>query len=188
MRIVAGTARGRPLAAPKRDDVIRPTSDRARETIFNVLGQWCDGQEVLDLFAGTGALGLEALSRGAAKAVLVDQGREAQALCRENARALGFEAQVELLPVPFERALEALGAKGARFDLVFADPPYALEAGAAVLEGLLAHGLLADGARVVLEHGRAEALPARVGRLERADERQFGDTRVTIFRLTGPAP
>ena len=185
MRIVAGSAKGRLLAGPKGEDVIRPTSDRVRQALFNVLGQWCEGLTVLDLFAGTGALALEALSRGAAKAVLVDSGREALALCAQNAKALGFEAQVEVLASTFERALPRL--KGRRFELVFADPPYALQAGRAVLEGLLAHELLAPGATVVVEHARQEVLAERVGALERVDERTYGDTHVSIFRLTGPS-
>src|SRR5512132_3323905 len=97
MRIIAGTAKGRALKGP-RGAGLRPTADRVRESIFNVLGQWLDGLRVLDLFAGTGALGLEAVSRGAREAVLVDSGREALQLCRENAEALGMAAQVQVRP------------------------------------------------------------------------------------------
>ena len=96
MRIVAGSVRGRTLKTPKRADVIRPTADRVRESIFNVLGQRCDGLTVLDLFSGTGALGLEAVSRGAVKAVLVDRGREALDLCRLNTDTLKFADRVEI--------------------------------------------------------------------------------------------
>src|SRR4051794_21286152 len=96
MRIVAGTARGRPLEGPKAAG-IRPTADRVRETLFNVLGQFLDGERVLDLFAGTGALSLEALSRGASSAVLVDRDRAAIGLCERNATSLGFRDRVELI-------------------------------------------------------------------------------------------
>lgn len=184
MRIVAGTAKGRTLAAPKSDDVIRPTADRVRETLFNVLGQWCDGFKVLDVFAGTGALALEALSRGAASAVLVDAGREAQTLCRKNAEALGFAAQVELLAMPAVKALELLAKRGASFDLIFSDPPYRLEAGVDVLEAISSGGLLSAGGRAVIEHAATEKLPGTIGRLERVDERKFGATVVSIFRDT----
>jgi 16S rRNA (guanine966-N2)-methyltransferase len=183
MRIVAGTARGRVLKTPAKADVIRPTADRVRETLFNVLGQWCEGLEVLDLFAGTGALGLEAVSRGASRAVLVDSGREALALCRENAEALGFKAVVEVLASPVDRALVTLGQRKAPFDLVFADPPYALKAGLKVLEGLAANGLLKPGARVVIESDEAEELPETVGALAQVDRRIFGATGVTIYSL-----
>lgn len=181
MRIVAGSARGRTLKGPRSAAAIRPTADRVRESVFNILGQWLDGQRVLDLFAGTGALGLEAVSRGASGAVLVDSGREAVALCRENAKALGFEAQVKVMAAPVERALEQLLRAGERFDVIFADPPYAAEAIARTLER--AEPLLAPGGVAVVEHDKREQVPAGVGRLARVDERDFGATRVTFFRF-----
>lgn len=185
MRIVAGSAKGRVLAAPKSDDVIRPTADRVRETIFNVLGQRCDGLTVLDLFAGTGALGLEAVSRGAIKAVLVDRGREALELCRQNTATLKFGDRVELLNSSAIEAIAALGKKKQVFELVFSDPPYALTAGVPVLEALEQAAVVSEGGVAVIEHGREEELPERVGRFERIDERDFGTAIVTMFRLTG---
>lgn len=178
MRIVAGTAKGRVLQTPRGADVIRPTADRVRQTLFDVLGQWCEGFRVLDLFAGTGALGLEALSRGAARAVLVDSGREAQGLCRANAAALGFLDRVELLPVPVAAALGLLVKRGEAFELIFSDPPYALRAGGEVLARVVEGGLLAPGGRLVLEHARGEAVE---GPLPLLDQRRFGDTLVSIF-------
>lgn len=163
----------------------RPTADRVRETIFNVLGQTCDDLRVLDLYAGTGALGLEAVSRGAVKAVLVDSGREAIGLCRENTKALGFDAKVEVLPLPVTKAIETLAARGAQFELVFSDPPYAAKAGLDVLRAVepivVSHGV------AVIEHDKNESLPEREGRWLREDERVFGATMVSIFRLTDPA-
>jgi len=184
MRIVGGTARGRTLKTPKGSDITRPTADRVRETLFNVLGQTCDGLRVLDLFAGTGALALEAVSRGAVQAVLVDSGREAVGLCRENAKAFGFEARVEVLAQPVMKALEVLTARKVQFELAFSDPPYAARAGLEVLSALEA--LMVAGGVAVIEHEAAEVLPERVGRWEREDERTFGATVVTIFRLTDP--
>lgn len=179
MRIVAGSARGRVLAGPKSDDVIRPTADRVRETLFNVLGQWCEGLSVLDVFAGTGALAFEALSRGASRAVLVDQGREAQTLIRTNASALGFAELIEVVAMPADRGLETLTRRGARFDLVFIDPPYRLEVGGATLTAC--EPLVNPGGRVVVEHATSETLPEQVGSLSRVDERVFGATVVTVF-------
>lgn len=187
MRIIAGQAKGRTLKAPRGQE-IRPTSDRVRESLFNVLGQWCDGLAVLDLFCGTGALAFEALSRGAARAVLVDQGRQAKQLALENAQALGFADRVELLPLPVDRAVAALGRQGARFDLVFLDPPYALKAVQPVLEALVREGLLNEAARVVAEHGKHESAPDVVGPLAREEQRRFGETMISIYRLTGAAP
>jgi len=186
MRIVAGSAKGRTLAAPKSDDVIRPTADRVRETLFNVLGQRCDGLTVLDLFAGTGALGLEAVSRGAERAVLVDRGREALELCRQNAAALKFTDKVEIIPAGAIEGIAMLGKKGRVFELVFSDPPYALTAGVSVLEALGQAKVVSEGGVVVIEHGREEQLPERVGDFVQIDERDFGTAIVTLFRLTAP--
>lgn len=181
MRIVAGSARGRALAGPRPGSShIRPTADRVRETLFNVLGQWLEGQAVLDLYAGTGALALEALSRGAARAVLVDQDREAVALCRGNARSLGFEPQVEVLAQPVERAVKLLAQRGERFDLIFADPPYAARQVESVLEQVV--GLLAAEGTLVVEHDRREPAPEEQGGLRRVDQRRFGDTLVSLYR------
>jgi 16S rRNA (guanine(966)-N(2))-methyltransferase RsmD len=184
MRIVAGTARGRALAGPKPTSKhIRPTADRVRETLFNVLGQWLEGQAVLDLYAGTGALGLESLSRGATKAVLVDSDREALSLCRTNTDTLGFADRVEIIPQPVERALETLGRRGERFELIFADPPYAARVVEGVLDGVARHGLLAPGGAVVIEHDKREPAPESHAGFERVDQRRFGDTLVSLFRI-----
>lgn len=181
MRIVAGTAKGRALEGPKGQN-IRPTADQVRESLFNILGQWLDGQKVLDLYAGTGALALEAISRGAVSAVLVDRDREALGLCRKNAESLGFEAQVRILGMPVSRAVQTLGKEGASFDLIFADPPYAAEAITEVLEQVAANKLLAPGGTLVFEHDRHESAPEAHAGLMRIDSRAFGQTRVSLFR------
>lgn len=183
MRIVAGSARGRALAGPKATSRhIRPTADRVRETLFNVLGQWLEGQRVLDLYAGTGALGLESISRGAVRAVLVDSDREALGLCRANTDGLGFGDRVEVLAQPVERALETLGRRGEAFELVFADPPYAARGVETVLAGVVRHRLLAPGGTLVIEHDKREPAPASHEGLEQVDQRRFGDTLVSFFR------
>jgi 16S rRNA (guanine966-N2)-methyltransferase len=179
MRIVAGSARGRPLQGPKKADRIRPTADRVRESLFNVLGQWMDGMAVLDLYAGTGALALEALSRRAASALLVDSDREAQGLCRENAEALGLAGRVEVWPMPADRAIDKLVAEARRFDLIFADPPYGAKV-AASLAGKVG-ALLAPEGRFCVEHDKREEAPERVAGVCRIDQRLFGDTAVSIY-------
>jgi len=183
MRIVAGSARGRPLKGP-RSSAIRPTADRVRESIFNILGQWFDGQRVLDLYAGTGALGLEAISRGAASAVLVESDARACGVIFHNLAALGYEDRCRVVRGELPQALGELS--GERFDLVFSDPPYALRAAQATLEALTARRLLAPDARVVLETGRREPLPQAPPALRLADERRYGDTRVLIFQAAPP--
>jgi len=181
MRIVAGSAKGRTLKTP-RSDKIRPTADRVRETLFNILGQYFEGGAVLDLYAGTGALAFEALSRGCESAVLVDSGAEALALCRENAKALGFEARTEILAMPAERGLERMGKARRQFALIFADPPYALRVVGSTLTAIEAKGLLAPGGLAVLEHDRREEAPEAAGPIRRVDQRVFGDTCVSLYR------
>ncbi len=181
MRIVAGTHRGRPLVGPKGPG-LRPTADRVRESLFNLLGQFFGGGEVLDLYAGTGALAFEALSRGMTRAVLVDPGVEAARLIAENARSLGLEGSIELLRLPVARALPRLAAEGRRFSLIFADPPYAEEEAAAVVRGVGEGELLTAGGTLVVEHGRREVAPDTLAGLERVDSRRFGDTVVSLYR------
>lgn len=185
MRIIAGSARGRPVKGPRASSRhIRPTADRVRESLFNVLGQWLDGVSVLDLYAGTGALALEAVSRGAAEAVLVDQDREALALCRENTAALGFGDRVQILPLAVARAALQLGKSGQHFGLIFADPPYAARMVAELLELVEAHVLLAPEGTLVVEHDKREDAPLEHAGFSRTDQRSFGDTRVSIYRRT----
>jgi 16S rRNA (guanine966-N2)-methyltransferase len=174
-RIIAGVARGRRLEAP-RGTATRPTSDKVRGAVMNVLGQWFDGGDVLDLYAGTGALALEALSRGAARAVCVEADREAAEVVRRNAEACGFEGRVEVIR---GRVPEALGrlAPG-RFALAFVDPPYAEGPGPA-LAALPA--LLAPGGRAVAEHDAKAPPDERYGALVLADRRRYGGTGISIY-------
>ena len=174
MRVVAGLYRGRRLVAPP-GDATRPTSDRVRESLFSVLGPSVEGARVLDLFAGSGALGIEALSRGAAAAVFVDRAPAAIKAVQANLVALGIEADVRRLEA--RAALRAASARSEAYDLVFLDPPYrrAAELGRALSEALPA--VLAPGARVVTESDRREPLELV---LPVTDERRYGDTVIRI--------
>ena len=178
MRVIAGRYRGRSLRAP-RGTATRPTSDRVREALFSMLVS-VEGARVLDLFAGTGALGIEALSRGAASAVFVERDRAALASLRAN--LAGLDLAEPLAQVRERDALLAVqGAvtAGERFDLVFLDPPYALaETLAPKLADALA-GLVARDGRAVVESGRRAPLPLPLP-LER--ERRYGDTSIRIHR------
>ena len=182
MRIIAGQFRGRVLASVGKGDKaahLRPTTDRVRESLFSVLTHLdvIDGARVLDLFAGTGALGLEALSRGAAHVTFVDDGRVATGLIRQNVALTNCAGQTTLI----KRDATRLGAcPGAPFDLVFLDPPYGQGLGTRALEVALAGGWLADDALVVLEEGTPMQAPAG---FEVLSTRKYGDTHVTMLRL-----
>lgn len=185
MRIVGGEARGRRLKAPEGQGT-RPTADRVRETIFNILGQRLDGVDlVLDLYAGSGALSLEALSRGASRAVMVEKDRGAAAVCKENAESLGYGGRVEIRRGD---ALKEIGAlHGRRFDLVFLDPPY-VDSPDPILEILGRGESLAVDATVVLEHDKRISPRERYGVLVRTDSRRFGDTVVSFFECSQQEP
>ena len=190
MRIIAGSARGRKLSSPgsRGGDSIRPTADRAREALFNILGRdLVQGAAVLDLFAGTGALGLEALSRGAETAVFVDSNPLALDLIHKNIIACGFSDKAhvvrhDLLKSLFfwrkagASAMAGEGRPAPPFDLVFLDPPYRLGLCGRLLTSLLETGLVGDRAWVIFEDDSSETLPQAVGPLHLADRRAYGDT------------
>lgn len=177
VRVIAGTARGRKLRTPSSDSV-RPTSDKVRGAIFNVLAARRDlrGATVLDLFAGTGALGIEALSRGASRAVFVEKDARTAALVEENLELTRFRDAARVVKADAERL--DLGSLGA-YDLVFADPPYALAAASRAVASLGA--VLGEGGIAVVEHRRGGEPPVPAG-LEAFDRREYGSTGVTFFR------
>ena len=179
MRIIAGEFKGRRLAAIK--GRVRPTSDRVREAIFSVLGAAVEEAAVLDLFAGTGALSLEAISRGARHAVLVEEHGTALKILRDNIDTLGLKSPTRVLPLPVTRALKTLAAQGEQFSLVFLDPPYERGLVPKTLAALQDSSLLLRGARVVAEHSQRETLPELVGRLNLSQSRRYGDTQVAFM-------
>lgn len=195
MRVTGGVCRGRPLRAP-RGASVRPTSDRVREALFSSLGDLTD-DTVLDLYAGCGALGIEALSRGAARAWFVDRSPRCLACVRRNLVALGLEARARLRRSDVRRFLAQAGTgPDWTVDLAFLDPPYASDEVARALPELLDSGLLAPSARVVVETDRHVPPPddggegdegcarrSRARRWEKVFERVYGDTRITIFRV-----
>lgn len=182
VRIVGGEFRGRSLAAPKTQS-IRPTTDRSRESLFNILGhgypEALAGTRVLDLFAGTGALGLEALSRGCRSALFVESGVEGRGLIQNNIETLGLQGRARL----FRRDATKLGPCGTmgQFDLVFADPPYGRGLGERALAYAARGGWLGDGALIVLEEEVA-ASPDPGSAFELLESRAFGDTVMRFFR------
>ncbi len=182
MRIVGGRLRARALAAPK-SQAVRPTADRLREALFNILihayGDPVSGARVLDLFAGTGALGLEALSRGAAFALFVDDGAEARALMRQNVEALGVAAITRI----FRRDATKLGAAHPNmpFSLAFLDPPYGKGLAEKALTSARDGGWLTDEALIVVEEAADAAFKAPEG-YEEIERRKYDDTEFAILR------
>jgi 16S rRNA (guanine966-N2)-methyltransferase len=183
MRIVAGKFRGRPIAAPATSS-IRPTADRTRESVFNMLASRSalDGARVIDLFAGTGALGLEAMSRGASFVLFVEESAEGRGLLRTNIEALGLQGASKI----FRRDATDLGIPGTMepFDLAFADPPYAKGLGEKAAASLAKGGWLKPGAIFVLEE-KATNAPASLEGFQLLDQRRFGETVVGFFEREG---
>jgi 16S rRNA (guanine(966)-N(2))-methyltransferase RsmD len=180
MRVIAGEHKGRRLAAvPGRGT--RPTTDKVKESIFNMIGPYFDGGWVLDLYAGTGSLGIEALSRGAERAVFVEKDAKAFAVVWQNVAACRLEERAELYRNDAARALQALAKRNVQFDLVFLDPPYAHQNLAEVIAILQERRLVADGAWIVAEHDAAVKLPERIGRCVCTRSAIYGDTGVTLY-------
>jgi len=187
MRIVGGEFRGRPLAAPRGQD-IRPTTDRTREAVFNVLTHRfpgrLEGARVLDLFAGTGALGLEALSRGASHCLFIEESAEGRGLIRTNVEAFGLQGRTKI----FRRDATGLGDAGtiAPFGLVFADPPYSKGLGEAALSSALKGGWLLPRSLCVVEEAASAPFSAGDG-FSVVDERSYGDTVVRFIETRAEA-
>jgi len=178
MRIVRGSLGGRVLRAPAGADT-RPTSEKVREAIFNILPD-VEGMQVLDLFAGSGALGIEALSRGAVHATFVDQAKPALTAVRANVRELGIDARATVLSGDAV-ALAQRHQPASPWQLVFIDPPYASDL---AIRSATALAHLADNAVVVIEHDRRHAPPERIGSLLRTDDRRYGDTLVSFYEVS----
>jgi len=191
MRIIAGTFRSRQLESLK-GTAMRPTSDKLRETLFNVLGALVVDARFVDLFAGTGAVGIEALSRGASEAIFVEKHPPAVALIKKNLESLEIRKGASVLPLDALKALERLAQEpsvaNTRMDILFLDPPYAeAEAYKKVLAFLGDADLLAENAVVIAEHHRWLDLPETFGKLERVRALRQGDAALSFYRFRPPS-
>ena len=181
MRITGGQIKGRRLSTFKGMH-IRPTADRTREALFNIIGQDLSGLKVLDLFAGTGSLGLEALSRKAQHAVFIDNYQHAINLIKKNLLTCGFQDIGTILKKDLKKGLALNHPELSRhFDLVFLDPPYGKNMITSLLKELSTSDILSNRSRVVAELSKHEKLPHCFGTLEMADSRQYGDTRINFY-------
>lgn len=181
MRVIGGTAKGRRLLTPK-GRAVRPTAARVKESLFNILPRDFSGLKLLDLYAGTGNVSIEALSRGAEQVILVDSSARSAATIKENLRRFGFAGRAELWLAPVARALRSLAKRNTRFDIIFLDPPYDQGLAESSLEVIANFDLLNDSGRVVAEHSAREAVKSRYDQLALYDQRRYGDTLLSFFR------
>ena len=177
IRIIAGKNKGCRLKT-KEGLTTRPTLDRIRENVFNIIRDKLPGSNILDLFAGSGAIGLECLSRGAASAVFIEKDREAFHILKENVAKTRQEAASRCFNKSYEAYLKGCRE---RFDLIYADPPYGLDAYGDCLEAVGRQGLLAEGGLLVLESHKGKDLPLEMEQLQCAREIRYGNTKIWIY-------
>ncbi len=181
MRVIGGEWGGRRLYAPEGNDT-RPTADRVREALFNIIREDTWDAEVLDVFSGSGALSIEALSRGARHAVLIESSRKAAQIIRKNLDLCGAGEKAQLIIAPWESALPSL--RGKQFSLVMLDPPYRLvEAYQQVAHRLLHEGMLQENALLVMEHARGVEIPGLEPEFEIFDTRRYGEVCLSLARV-----
>jgi 16S rRNA (guanine966-N2)-methyltransferase len=181
MRVIGGNARGRRLKVPK-GQAVRPTSDRVKEALFNILPHDLSGIKLLDLFAGTGNVSIEAISRGAAEAILIDSSAESGKVIRENLRRVRFTDRASIRIVPVSQALRSLARRGESFDMIFLDPPYQRNCVKACLETIARENLLRASGTLVVEHSAREQPKPEYGSLILKDQRNYGDTWLSFFK------
>jgi len=182
MRVISGTSKGRKLVTPKKYS-LRPTSDRVKESLFNILASEIEGKVVLDLFAGTGNLGIEALSRGARKVIFVEKGRQALRLIQANLNQFGLEDRSETLPKDVNRAIGILKQRGECFDLILMDPPYERGLIQRTLMKLNSHQIYHRDSILVIEHNRREPLPHILDGWNLIRQQKIGDTLLSFLTV-----
>lgn len=184
MRVISGTARGRRLVS-FRGDKIRPTADKVKGSIFNIIASNFgpfENMEVLDLFSGTGNLGIEALSRGADKAVFVDENRGSINILKENIGICNLAERSEIIQATVESGIKILSKRGTRFNLVFLDPPYGKGLVEKTMEEIVSRDILEHGAVVIAEHSLREQPLIEYDGLTLTDRRKYGDTEISFYR------
>jgi 16S rRNA (guanine966-N2)-methyltransferase len=182
MRVISGTAKGRTLKAVPGMNT-RPTTDKVKEALFSMIGPYFDGGTVLDLFAGTGGLGIEALSRGMDRAVFIDIEKASLDTVRTNLKATGFEDQSEIYRNDALRAIKALGKRKLKFRLVFLDPPYRMRLAQQLMTELLEQDLLEEFATVVVEQDAEVMTLDSCGPLRLVRRAEYGDTAILVYTL-----
>jgi 16S rRNA (guanine966-N2)-methyltransferase len=183
VRVIAGTAKGRLLKAVPGTGT-RPTTDKVKEAIFSMIGPYFDGGLGLDLFAGTGGLGIEALSRGIDRVIFIDMEKTSIQVVEENLSALGFKEQAEVYRNEAQRALKVLAKRGLKFDLIFLDPPYRMKNADEILLQMQQMEMLQDQAVVLVEHESGYAYVDEIGHFQVRKRSIYGETAITIYRYS----
>jgi 16S rRNA (guanine(966)-N(2))-methyltransferase RsmD len=181
MRIIAGKYRGRKIGFPKSPH-IRPTQDKIREALFNVLARSISGVNALDLFAGSGAIGIEALSRGAKNVTFVDNNFKCVRIIKENLRNIDIEHMANILKMDALRAIKKLSETGNKFDIVFLDPPYYKGLSKKTLISLNQYDILSDTNIIVAEHFKKDILAYNISNIILCKQKRFGDTVLSFYR------
>lgn len=179
MKVVSGISKGRRLKGSKAG--IRPTSEKVKEALFDIFGERVRGAIFLDLYAGTGAIGIEALSRGAEKSIFVESDSSLRRIIRENVSSLGFKEKAEVIGQNAEKFIKRAIRKGERFDIIFLDPPYHTGEMEKILRILSKGDVLNEDGVLVAEHFKKKSLPEKVGPLRLLKEYRYGDTVLSLF-------
>ena len=182
MRVISGKARGLKLNTPKNDDV-RPTTDRVKESLFNMINSYIMDSEILDLFAGTGSLGIECLSRGANQCIFVDNSKESINIVKSNIKKARVENESIVLNLDFKSAINSLSLKNKQFDVIFMDPPYYKNMFSDALLSVDENELLKEDGIIVVEHDTVDKFPDNMGRLYKSREKKYGNTTITFYKL-----
>lgn len=181
MRVISGKVRGLKLDTPKNDDV-RPTTDRVKESLFNIINSYIMDSKVLDLFAGTGSLGIECLSRGAKKCVFVDVSKESISIVKSNIKKARVENESVVINADFKDAINRL--KGSeKFDVIFMDPPYYKDMFVKALESVDNADLLDEDGIIMIEHDTKDSFPETIGRLIQSKSKKYGNTTLTFYKM-----
>ncbi len=180
MRIIAGSAKGKSIKCRKGIET-RPTMDRVKESLFSILIPYIVDSRVLDLFSGTGNIALEAISRGAKKAVMIEKDKEALRVIIENVNNLGFEDKCRAYKNDAERAVEILGKKREKFDIIFMDPPYIEEVCTKVIKAVKKAEILEENGIIICEHHKYEDMAEEVAGYKKIDERTYGKKVLTFY-------
>lgn len=182
MRVISGRVRGLKLNTPKNEDV-RPTTDRVKESLFNIINPYVMESNVLDLFAGSGSLGIECISRGANSCTFVDLSKESISLINSNIKKARMENESEVLNLDFKEAIKRLKVKNIKYDIIFMDPPYYENMFINALKSIDDADLLHEDGIIVIEHDTKDEFIDNVGRLEKTKSKKYGNTTLTFYKL-----